>query len=222
MPTSRDYIPASPDTFNVYQENFVTQVDQNYHRWNIDWDTTVMPLRNWRDQWNAVYPKAVNSQNRTSADVLERKECQADYTRFIRTFANQNLAHNPLVTDPDKERLGLHVHSNTRHPAPTPTTAPVVIKIDSSESQQHTIYFANEGGNLAKPDGVHGCEIYMKKGDAPVSDTEYTFAGTDTRSPFVMKFDESELGQIVHYKLRWVNTRGEHGPWSKQVSAIVA
>jgi hypothetical protein len=37
-----------------------------------------------------------------------------------------------------------------------------------------------------------------------------------------MKFDESEQGQIVHYKLRWVNTRGEHGPWSKPEKAVVA
>jgi hypothetical protein len=46
--------------------------------------------------------------------------------------------------------------------------------------------------------------------------------GTDTRSSFVKDFDVSDVGQMIHYKLRWVNTRGQHGPWSKLASAVVA
>jgi hypothetical protein len=221
MSTAKDYIPTNPDEFNAYQENFVNQVDGNAPRWNIMLPA-ITPLHEQQAVWNAVYPKAANPNNRTPADVLERQEAQAAYTKEIRTFANQQLVNNPQVTDPDKERLGLHVHSGSRHPAPVPTSSPIVVRIDTSESQQHIIHFADESDKLAKPDGVHGCEIYMKKGEAPASDAEMTFAGTDTRSPFVVNFDIADLGQTVHYKLCWVNTRGQHGPWSKLVSAVVA
>jgi hypothetical protein len=218
---TKDYIPAGPDTFNAYQKNLVELVDLNQGTWTIP-AVSIVPLHDQQVLWNTAYPKAANPQNRTPADVLERQECQAIYTKVIRTFANQQLMNNPLVSDPDKERLGLHVHSGSRHPAPPPTTAPVVIRIDTSESQRHTIHFADEGGGLAKPDGVHGCEVYAKKGAPPASDAELAFAGTDTRSPFVVNFDIADLGQTVYYKLRWVNTRGQYGPWSKQASAVVA
>jgi hypothetical protein len=221
MSTTKDYIPAGPNAFHAYQENYVTQVDENAPAWNIT-PAAVTPLHERQAVWNEVYPRAANPQNRTMADVLERQEAQADYTKVIRTFSNQQLMNNPLVTDADKERLGLHVHSGSRHPAPAPTSSPIVVKVDTSESQQHTIHFADESDKLAKPDGVHGCEIYMKKGEAPASDAEMTFVGTDTRSPFVVNFDIADLGQTVHYKLRWVNTRGQHGPWSKLASAVVA
>jgi hypothetical protein len=221
MSRGKDYIPSNPDEFNLYQENFLSMADQNQNIWNIA-DATLNPMRDQQVHWNVVYPKAVNPQNRTPADVLERQEAQAAYTKVIRTFANQQLVNNPLVTDADKERIGLHVHSNSRHPAPVPTSSPVVVKIDTTESQRHTIHFVNENDRLAKPDGVHGCEVYMKKGEAPVSDTELTFVGTDTRSPFVVDFDIADLGQTVHYRLRWVNTRGQYGPWSQLASAVVA
>jgi hypothetical protein len=221
MSTTKDYIPANPDEFNAYQANFVNQVDIHAPEWNILLPA-ITPLHDQRMTWDTVYPKAANPQNRTPADVLARQEAQTAYTAVIRTFANQQLMNNPLVTDPDKERLGLHVHSGERHPVRIPDTSPAVIRIDTSESQRHTIHFADEGGALAKPDGVHGCEIYMKKGAEPASDAELTFAGTDTRSPFVVNFDIADMGQTVHYKLRWVNTRAQHGPWSKLASAVVA
>jgi hypothetical protein len=218
---SKDYIPENADIFNAFQENFVNLVDLNQGIWNIP-AVSIDPLHNQQALWVVAYPKAISPKNRTPADVLERQECQAIYTKVIRTFANQQLVNNPLVTDPDKERLGLHVHSSSRHPVPPPTTPPVVVKVDTSASQRHIIHFGKDGGGMAKPDGVHGCEMYMKKGEPPTSDAELTFVGTDTRSPFTVDFDIADLGQTVHYKLRWVNTRGQHGPWSKQVSAVVA
>jgi hypothetical protein len=74
--STKDYIPASPDTFNVYQENFVNQVDENAPRWGTA-PFAIMPLHEQQAVWNTVYPKAANPQNRTPADVLERQEAQA-------------------------------------------------------------------------------------------------------------------------------------------------
>jgi hypothetical protein len=217
---NRDYVPAGPDAFNAFQENYVTVVGQNLPQWQIA-DPDFAPLRTLQAAWDIVYPAAVNPHNRTQADVLARKECQAEYTKSIRTFTNQHLANNPLVSNVDKERIGLHIHSNSRHPAPDPTSSPTIIRIDTSERQQHTIYFADESGSRAKPAGVHSCEFFMKKGAPPTTDAELVYVGLDTRSPFTITFDSSEVGQTVYYRLRWVNTRGVHGPWSEQWSAVI-
>jgi hypothetical protein len=220
MPT-RDYIPAGPNAFHSYQGNFVTLIDAHKDAWNIA-AAAIAPLHTQQAIWDEVYPRAANPQNRTRADVLERRACQAAYAKAIRAFVNQQLAHNALVSDSDRERLGLHVRSASRRPAPDPTSAPVVARVDTSKSQQHTVHIIDASGSRTKPHGVFGCEVYMKKGEAPTSDAELVFAGLSTRSSFIVDFDIPDLGQIVHYRLRWVNTRGRRGPWSELVSAVVA
>lgn len=168
-----------------------------------------------------MYPKATNTHNRTQADVLARNEKQASYTQAIRTFINQQVANNPRVSDFEKERLGLTLPSGTRTPAPVPSTVPLV-NINTGH-QQHIIHFANEGSaGTAKPAGVHGCEIWMKKGEMPEHDSDLNFVATDTVTPYTLKFDTSEIGTMVYYKLRWVNTRGETGPWSAMAAAMIS
>ncbi|NOS99123.1 MAG: hypothetical protein HOP29_00670 [Phycisphaerales bacterium] len=43
----------------------------------------------------------------------------------------------------------------------------------------------------------------------------------DTRTPCVLDFDGPDGGKNAHYLLRWVNTRGEKGPWSETATATV-
>ena len=50
---------------------------------------------------------------------------------------------------------------------------------------------------------------------------ELKFVGTDTASPHLIKFNGSDAGKPAYYWLRWVNKRGETGPWSVPVSATI-
>ena len=36
------------------------------------------------------------------------------------------------------------------------------------------------------------------------------------------EYTGAQAGQMVWYWLRWVNTRGDKGPWSEPVSATIA
>jgi len=45
---------------------------------------------------------------------------------------------------------------------------------------------------------------------------EMNFQGTCSASPFVVKFDSAKAGKIAWYWLRWVNRKGEAGPWSME------
>jgi hypothetical protein len=73
-----------------------------------------------------------------------------------------------------------------------------------------------------KPPGVHGAEIRRAILPAPPqSISDLTEPAFDTQSPFKIDFDESQRGKTVYFCLRWENMRGEKGPWSEIVSAIV-
>jgi hypothetical protein len=217
-----DYIPKNDADFNVWQGNLVEIIDPNLTAWGISADD-LATVKADQATWQAAYAKASNKQNRTAADVLTKDEAGGNYKKTIRTFVAQWLASNTKVTDADRTRMGLNVKSGTRTATAVPTTSPIGT-VDFSVRMQHTIHFSDESSarSKAKPEGVHGCEIYMKvDGEAPKDPSELSYVGTDTSSPYVQKFDGSKTGKMVYYWLRWVNTRGECGPWSTSLSAMV-
>jgi len=217
-----DYIPKSDADMNVWQGDFVKEVETNAVAWGIHAED-VAHLKSKQSVWITCYGKASNKQNRTSADVLAKDDSGDDYKSTVRSFVAQWLANNSKVTDSDRARMGLTVKSGTRTPTPVPTTSPIGV-IDFSVRLQHSIRFYDEASahSNAKPAGVHGCEIFMKvDGDAPKDASELTYLGTSTASPFIVKHDGSKVGKTIYYWLRWVNTRGESGPWSTTFSAMV-
>ena len=133
------------------------------------------------------------------------------------------LQARPTVTDAQRQSLGITVRSTTRTAVSAPTTKPVAT-VDTSQRLQHTIAFVDEltPTSRAKPDGVSGCEIWVKvDGPAPADPSECRYVATDTRTPYGAQYEGSEAGKIAYYMLRWVSTRGETGPWSQTVAATV-
>jgi peptide methionine sulfoxide reductase MsrA len=55
----------------------------------------------------------------------------------------------------------------------------------------------------------------------PVHIKEVTRSYFDTHTPLVIEFDEEDRGKTFWYAVRWENTRGEKGPWSEIMSAII-
>ena len=218
-----DYIPQNDAEFNLWQANMVEIIASNLENWAISTDDFTA-LNGLQENWAIAFAKASNKQNRTSADVLAKDDAREAYVKDLRSFVAQWLANNSKVSNSDRGRMGLTVKSGTRTPVPVPITLPVG-SIDFSIRLQHTIQFADEATprSKAKPAGVHGCEIWMKiDGNAPVDASELSYVATDTSSPYTTTFEGRYAGKIVYYWLRWVNTRGERGPWSSTISAIVA
>lgn len=220
--SNSDFIPRSDGDFNLWQGTLIEYVALNLVTWGIsEPDFTV--LKSKQSVWEPAFAKASNKQNRTSADVLAKDEAYEDYVGAIRPFVAEWLANNSKVTDSDRARMGLTVKSGTRTPKAKPTSSPVG-SIDFSVRKQHSINFHDETSShsKAKPEGVHGCEIYMKvDGEAPKLVSEMMYLATCTASPYIATFDGTQAGKTVYYWLRWVNTRGETGPWSSVVSANV-
>jgi hypothetical protein len=217
-----DYIPKTDAKYNVWQSNLIFIILENATAWGIP-EEVVALLQAAQANWNAAYDKASNKQNRTLADVVTKNEAGDDFTKAIRDVAQQWLVRNPKVTDGDRVRMGITIRSNSRTPVPAPESFPVG-SVDFSVRLQHTISFYDQASahSNAKPEGVNGCEIYLKAdGEAPKSVEEMNFQGTCSASPFVVKFEAAKIGKIAWYWLRWVNRKGEAGPWSPVVSAMV-
>ena len=217
-----DYIPFGDLQFNLWQKNLMNIIREKLVQWEISSDK-LSKLETNESIWNIAFSKASNKQNRTAADVQAKKDARDEHETAIRGFVKEHLANNSKVTDSDRTRMGLTVKSGTRTPTPAPDTCPVGT-VDFSVRLQHTINFNDESTprSKAKPAGVHGCEIWVKVGgEAPKDASELTYLCTKTATPYVANYEGKIAGTIVHYWLRWVNTRGEQGPWSSTISCMI-
>ena len=59
------------------------------------------------------------------------------------------------------------------------------------------------------------------KGPPPVDPGELEFLAVDTRTPYARDCAGPQGGKPPHYMLRWVNSRGETGPWSETATATI-
>ena len=217
-----DYVPKTDAKYDDWQFNLIEIIIENATLWGVP-PEVVTSLKANQARWAAAYGKASNKQNRTSADVITKDQAGDDFTKEIRNVVQQWLVRNPKVSDGDRVRMGISVRNNTRTPVPPPSTFPIG-SIDFSLRLQHTISFSDQASahSNAKPEGAIGCEIYVKVGaEAPKNVEEMNFLGTCTASPFLMKFDSTKVGETAWYWLRWVNRKGETGPWSAPISAMI-
>jgi hypothetical protein len=155
--------------------------------------------------------------------VQAKNDSRKTLEKSLRQAVKEYLANNHLVTDEDRDNLGLPIHKTTRTPAPVATTYPD-FDVDSSVIRRLTVHFYDQGSkkSKAKPAGQHGAEIKWAILDAPpASLNDLIHSAFDTHTPFTLEFDENQRGQTVYFCLCWENTRGEKGPWSEIVSAII-
>jgi hypothetical protein len=120
--------------------------------------------------------------------------------------------------------MGVVIRDRKPTPVNKPTSYPLY-RIDSSMIRTLSVFFQAlilGGRSRAKPAGVHGAEIRWAILDtAPASVDALTHSSFCTRSPFTLTFDESDRTKTVYFCLRWENTRGEKGPWSEIVMAVI-
>ena len=218
-----DFIPQNDGEFNLWQSSLTVIIEPNLTLWGINNDDFTQ-LKTTQTVWSTAFAKASNKQNRTRADVQAKDDARVSYEKQLRQFIAQWLANNGKVMNSDRERMGLTVKQVNRKPVPVPSSSPVGT-VDFSVRLQHTINYGDEATprSKAKPAGVHGCEIWSKiDGTVPVDASELSYLATNTSSPFSITFEGKNAAKNVYYWLRWVNTRGEPGPWSRNITAMVA
>jgi hypothetical protein len=181
--------------------------------------TALEPLRL---RWNSAYAVYSNPATRTPAVTQEKNDAKKAYKAALRTFIQGQIMRNPLVSDASHRSIGLSVYDRK----PTLTHAPETrteVEVDFSQIMQHTLRVRDsESKSVAKPPRVIGFELWRRiGGDTTLSFQDMEFVGLVTRSPYIVKYTSADRGKTVCYASRWVSTRGQRGPWSEIISAII-
>jgi hypothetical protein len=218
-----DYIPDEDETFNQYaSEQFAPYAAANAAALGVP-EADITALQALLAAWQASWSAFGEAERDFRSAVQDKDAKRAGLEARIRTIAGKVQA-DPAVTDAQKEALGITVRKTTRTPAPIPSTPPTLQKIDTSTRAILRLFIADSAtpDSRAKPAGVQSCEIRQQVGGTAPTDPEtMAFLASETRPPYRADFDAEEVGKIVYFALRWVNTRGKPGPWSQIFSVVV-
>lgn len=216
-----DYIPRSDADFSAWLQTFRSGINNSPSIFGF-LPADVTTLGNLTTGFNDARNTSDVAQAQAQAANADKEEARRLVEDFVRSRVAQ-IQTLPAVSDSDRNLLGITVRSSTRTAVGPPTTKPVAT-VDTNQRLQHTINFVDEltPNTRARPDGVKGCEIWVKvDGPPPTDPSELRYLATDTRTPYQADYDGDQGGKIAHYMLRWVSARGETGPWSQTVSATI-
>jgi hypothetical protein len=216
-----DYIPRPDSDFNTWQANFLNYVGANLATLGLT-AADLTPLTSSQTDWSNNYAAHIAAQTAAEGALQTKKNTRDLYESSLRSLVRR-IQGLPTLTDAQRAEMSISLRETPRTVTGVPNTRPVAT-VDTSQRLRHTISFTDETTpeSRAKPDGVMGCEIWVKIGDpAPTDPDQLQFLGTDTRTPYIATYSGQEAGKVAHYMLRWVNTKGEQGPWSQTVSATI-
>jgi hypothetical protein len=214
-----DYIPSADADFDGWQQNFYSYVNAHLAELGLV-AADLAPLTASQTAWQNAYSSHNAAQAAASGARQGKDTARDSFESLTRAFVRRVQAQ-PTLTDAARAQMSITI-PRERAAATPPATRPVV-SVNTDQRLRHTVNFVDETTptSKAKPDGVTGCEIWIKIGDAPSGPSQVTYLGTDTRTPYVAEFDETDAGKNAHYMLRWINNKGETGPWSQTVSATI-
>ena len=214
-------IPTSTATLGPFAHNFVTQLEEHATDYHVGTERT--------DRVAAAYKtyEAKLEAHTTARDLAKAATAEKDIAKeeLLEALSSTSrfIKGNDEVGNPALERLGLTPRSSHRTPVRVPTDFPVGA-IMSTDVLEHslTIFNPEKRTRRGKPAGVQGCEIWVAVAETtPKEESAYRMFALATRETHQITFNSTEAGQMAHYRLRWVNTKGETGPWSPVVSATI-
>ncbi|MDR2139069.1 MAG: hypothetical protein LBP50_05940 [Tannerella sp.] len=130
---------------------------------------------------------------------------------------------SPLVTNAQLEAMGFPPRSSGGH-SPHPVDGTFIdLILKPLGSMALSVGFVNrDTGSSFVPYYLTGAVIYYAVGETPVSDQNaLPHSRLASHSPFELIFNPSERGLTVSLAARWQNRRGELGPWSDIVTAVI-
>ena len=221
---NKDYIPSEDAKFVTWVHHFIVEFILGLVKWAIP-EHEGTKLNELLAVFDNAYRLATGGGTRTKASVKAKNEAKKALIAAVRRVYKMYIIYNELVTNPERDVLGVPIHSTSHTPAPEPTTAPTVV-IDKSVSFKHKISVRQEGEDHPRkglPEGVSGFEVWSVIGDFnPEGLNDYRFVGQSTTYHMTVTYDESFYKKTATYRVRWVNRRNVPGPWSIPTSVVIS
>ena len=214
-----DYVPWPEGEFDEFQGSFVDYAVANLA--GVLTPSLLAELTAGKAEWVAAYPAHIKAKTAAREAAELKRASRKRLVRAIREAAGA-LQANPNVGDDVLISMRLTVRDRVRTPAPVPDTEPLLNAHIAGAQTVILRFFDGEGKTRRKPKGVVGCQIFVDVGAAAPSDREaFRYLGMSSDGRFQVTFLGEEIGKYAHFYGRWMNTRGELGPYGPTLTVVV-
>ena len=175
------------------------------------------------DSWHAAFETALAPSTRTMPSVAEKRVQKKNVVRVVRSFAAR-VRSNGTVSDELKIHLGLRLRAPAGSPVPPPPTAPT-LTVRRIDMGSHQMWAADieAAPRRGKPAWAAGLMVFRAVGEEPTHrPQDAAFLTLVTKTSFVSTFAHADSGKTASYFARWINAKGELGPWSTASIAAIA
>lgn len=188
------------------------------------------PVTAAQTPWNTAFAANIAAQAVAEGARANKDGARVTLTGVIRPLVRRLQASAPsVVSDQERASLGITIPDPTGTPVAPPTTSPTCT-IGCGERLRQIIDFRDSANptRRAKPAGVIGTEVWVKltavgppTPPTPSDPADFDFLAVDTATPYLSEYAGADGGKNANYILRWVNSRGQKGPWSEVFSATI-
>ncbi len=226
------YMPRPDGNFSAWAQHYYDAVEKWWSVNGFD-ESELKPLKDAVSAWVAAYAAHVKAQAAAEGARQAKDAARAALEKEVRPVTNFVQGY-PKTTNADRAEMGITVRDTSPSPAPTPSSRPLAL-VESGQRLTHQLRLVDESTptRRAKPAGVLGAEVWVKLVAPPAAESpaptdpardpsSFTFLTMTTKPSFRAEFKAGEGGKTAVYMARWVNTRGEKGPWSEITTATVA
>ncbi len=171
--------------------------------------------------WIAIYPLNQNPATRTDTTIAEQATLRTQLEEGLRFIYAD--APNSALTPIDRSTLHLPARDTTPTHAPIADHAPNMA-LDKATHSLITIRITDPANphTQAMPAGQH---VHANAGFKPTPTAQIIWDANRFyevhRFLVTVPFTEDDKAKEVFFRSRYVNTRGEPGPWSDTISTIV-
>lgn len=236
--TAEHFFPRSDADFIAWGDRFNTYVQTHFAALGLNAAQATGLTSAWL-RFRIGHAAHVQARAAASAACREKVRTRRLFEALLRP-AVRRIQTFSATTDAQRGELGITIADRTRTPVARPASRPR-LWVRWGERLQHILRFCDEATptRRAKPRGVIGAEVWVKvaaPGDVPgdalpsgpppsgppsQGPTDFKFLLLSTRSPARVEHAGHRAGHTAHYMIRWLNRRGEPGPWSETASATV-
>ena len=225
---SKNYIPSNDARFWDWVQNLYSEATKGFTKWKIAAPELFLeaPMADFE-----IKLAKMSDPNRGRIDTLEKNVSRKALEKVCREYVQGFLARNPLVTDVDRQRLGITVYDTI----PTVVPPPAI-------PAEGDLYFPANGmvevrniravGETADRRADYGVRIYY--GILGTSDETDRFrisappkTGDDLPHSVFTRLKKhrfnfvGDSGREAFFCVRFENSKGQAGPWGKILSAFI-
>lgn len=219
---STRFLPTRESVLDTWLTHFSAQITAAPGAYGLS-PADALSIKTAVDAWHAAYLTAAAPVTRTRGTVATKRGEKKNVVGVVRGYAAK-VRSNDAVSGELKIGLGLKLRNAKGSPVPAPASPPA-LSVRGFHPGFHVLRATDVDTRpgRGKPPGTAGLLVYRAvEEDVAGGPHSAEFLTLSTRVTFTSTFEHAQRGRTATYFARWINAKGETGPWSQGLSVPIA